>query len=152
MNFHRKLIAACLLVFLFISPLAVADDLIMRRVALSFPEAMNALQTAIAGEGYRVSRVQRVDIGLTGSGYDTAEYRIVFFMRGNTLSEIAEQHPELTPFLPLKVTIFAEGSDTILVSMNPIKLAEFFPELNMSMTFARWTVDINRIFDRVQSE
>ena len=152
MNIHKKILAGILLAFLFISPLVHADDLIMRRVALSFPEAMTALQAAIANEGYSVSRVQRVDIGLTGSGYDTAEYRIVFFMRENTLHEIAEQHPELTPFLPLKVTIFAEGNDTILVSMNPIKLAEYFPELKMSMTFARWTVDINRIFDRVQSE
>ncbi len=38
----------------------------------SFPEAMNALQSAIAEEGYKVSRVQRVDIGLTGSGYNIA--------------------------------------------------------------------------------
>ena len=53
----------------------------MRRIAMSFPEAMNALQTSIAEEGFTVSRVQRVDIGLTSSGYNTAEYRIVFFMR-----------------------------------------------------------------------
>ena len=148
-----RLACTLLLLVSMVFPAAVlADDLIIRRVGMTFPETMNALQSAIAEEGYKVSRVQRVDIGLTGSGYNTAEYRIVFFMRENIVHEMAVTHPELTPFLPLKVTIFAEGNETVLVTMNPIKLDEFFPELNMAMTFARWTVDVNRILDRVQSE
>jgi len=59
-------------------PLARAEDIVMARSALAFPEAMLALQEAIRSHGYTVSRVQRVDIGLTGMGYETDKYRIVF--------------------------------------------------------------------------
>ena len=124
----------------------------MRRIGMTFPETMSALQSSIVEEGFKVSRVQRVDIGLTSSGYNTAEYRIVFFMREDVVHDIVKQHPELIPFLPLKITIFAERSDTILVTLNPIKLDEFFPDLKMSKTFAQWNVEVNRILDRVQSE
>jgi uncharacterized protein (DUF302 family) len=148
----RITVAGLLFVCLLLPVSAFADDLIMRRISMTFPEAMNALQTVITQEGYTVSRVQRVDIGLTASGYDTAEYRIVFFMREDVVHDIAKQHPELIAFLPLKITIFAEGNETILVTLNPIKLNEFFPELEMGKTFSQWSDDINTIFDRVQAE
>ena len=156
MRSHRKIMNRSLSSILFIClilPVSVlADDLIMRRIAMSFPEAMNALQTSIAEEGFTVSRVQRVDIGLTSSGYNTAEYRIVFFMRKDEVHHIVEEHYELIPFLPLKITIFAEGNETIIVTMNPNKLNEFFPDLKMGKEFAQWSDQVVRILDRVQSE
>lgn len=152
MNKYRKLLFSLLFVVLASPSSVFADDLIMRRISLSFPETMNALQTSIAEEGFTVSRVQRVDIGLTASGYSTAEYRIVFFMKQETVRDIVKQHPELIPFLPLKITIFAEGNETILVTLNPAKLNEFFPEIKMSKEFLEWEMAVNRILDRVLSE
>lgn len=148
----RHTVLCLVLLFITLPLSAIADDLIMRRIGMTFPETMSALQSSIVEEGFKVSRVQRVDIGLTSSGYNTAEYRIVFFMREDVVHDIVKQHPELIPFLPLKITIFAERSDTILVTLNPIKLDEFFPELKMTKTFAQWNEEVNRIFDRVQSE
>ena len=152
MRNSRTTLVRLLFVCLIFPVSAVADDLIMRRIAMTFPEAMNALQTSIAQEGYTVSRVQRVDIGLTSSGYNTAEYRIVFFMREDVVHDIAKKYPELIAFLPLKITIFAEGNETILVTLNPTKLDEFFPDIKMGKTFSEWSDDINRIVDRVQAE
>lgn len=152
MRGYRKLLVSWLFVCLVLPVSVFADDLIMRRVAMTFPEAMNALQTSIAEEGFKVSRVQRVDIGLTSSGYNTAEYRLVFFMREDEVHHIVEQHHELIAFLPLKITIFAEGNETILVTLNPLKLNEFFPHLKMEKEFSKWNDEVIRILDRVQSE
>jgi len=52
-------------------PVANAEDIVMARSTLAFPEAMLALQESIREHGYTLSRVQRVDIGLTGMGYKT---------------------------------------------------------------------------------
>ena len=152
MRIYHKALVSLLLIFLAFPVSAFADDLIMRRIGMTFPETMSALQGSIVEEGYKVSRVQRVDIGLTSSGYNTAEYRIVFFMREDVLHDIVKKHPELIPFLPLKITIFAERSETLLVTLNPMKLAEFFPDLKMQKTFAQWNEEVNRIVDRVQAE
>jgi uncharacterized protein (DUF302 family) len=141
-----------LIVLLVTLSAARADDLIMRRIPVDFPETMTTLQSSIIKQGYRVSRVQRVDIGLTSSGYDTAEYRLVFFIRPDQLDMIEKQHPDLIPFVPLKITIFAEGNETILVTLNPLKLNEFFPDAGLGDLFAQWENDIIDIFDRVQSE
>ena len=152
MRGHRRILVSLLLITLLFPFSTFADDLIMRRIPMTFPETMNSLQSAISDEGFKVSRVQRVDIGLTSSGYNTAEYRIVFFMREEVVHNIVKQHPELIAFLPLKITIFAEGNETILVTLNPMKLNEFFPELKMEKEFAEWSDKVIRILDRVQSE
>ena len=72
--------------------LAGADGLVMVRTALTFPEAMLALQESIREHGYTVSRVQRVDIGLTGMGYKTDKYRIVFAGKYDEIREICDRY------------------------------------------------------------
>ena len=129
-----------------------ADDLLMIRVNQTFPEAMVTLQTEIKNHGYVVSRVQRVDIGLSKSGFKTDKYRVVFFGKTDELAYIVEHNPELIPYLPLKISIFAEESDTIMVTTSPRQLGTFFGE-DTRHYFDRWSVDINKIFDAIrQSE
>ena len=149
----RKYFSRLLIIAVMILPtLSQADDLIMRRIPADFPETMIALQASVVKQGYRMSRVQRVDIGLTSSGYDTAEYRIVFFTRPDQLDMIETEHPDMIPFMPLKITLFAEGDETIMVTLNPLKFNEYFPDAGLGELFATWEKDIIQIFDRVQSE
>jgi len=78
-------------ILLLLLPLvATADDeLLMARSQLAFPEAMQQLQESIKGYGYTVSRVQRVDVGLTTMGYQTDKYRVVFFAKYPQMKEMA---------------------------------------------------------------
>ncbi len=124
-----------------------ADELIMARVTQSFPEAMNNLQQTIREQGYVVSRVQRVDIGLTTSGFQTAEYRLVFFGKPEEIKQLSAHHPELIPYLPLEIVIFAEGDDSIILAASPAKLAEFYPDPELGRQFSRWDRDLRAIFD-----
>jgi uncharacterized protein (DUF302 family) len=128
---------------------APADELIMARLTQSFPEAMNSLQQTIRDHGYVVSRVQRVDVGLTASGYPTAEYRLVFFGKPDEIGTLAARHPELIPYLPLEIVIFAEGEDSIVLAASPAKLAEFYPDPELARQFGIWDRDLRAIFDRL---
>jgi uncharacterized protein (DUF302 family) len=127
------------------------QELLMVRVENNFPEAMNALQQAIVGSGYTLMRVQRVDIGLTKSGYKTAEYRIVFFGKKDEIQALAKNYPQLIPFLPLKLVIFAEGDETIVMGANPAKLASFYPEKKLKPYFTKWEKDFREILRRIRS-
>jgi uncharacterized protein (DUF302 family) len=62
--------------------------------------------------------VQRVDIGLSNMGYKTDKYRVVFFGKLAQNRWLIDKHPELIPYLPLKIAIYAEEQDTLLVSPN----------------------------------
>ena len=128
---------------------AVAEDLIMIRSVLAFPEAMLALQESIAAHGYTVSRVQRIDIGLTGMGYETDKYRVVFAGKIEEIREFTDKAPQLTPYLPPKVSIFAEGDQTILVTINPAQYAEIAGDAVDPAIFKRWESDLRSIFHDV---
>ena len=143
-------IPVCLLAAL-LSATACADELLMSRVDLPFPEAMNQLQFAIRDRGYTISRIQRVDVGLTSSGFSTAEYRLVFFGKSDEIRSLPEKHPEIAAYLPLNIVIFAEGEDTILLTANPLSLETFFHDPGLHQQFARWEKDIRAILEQTRT-
>jgi uncharacterized protein (DUF302 family) len=139
----------CLTLLLLTAPTAGADEMLMVRVEKPFPEAMNALQQAIREHGYQVARVQRVDIGLTSSGYKTAEYRVVFFGKRDELLRLPDKHPELLAYLPLKFTIFAEGEHTLVATNSPALFGVFFRDAGLARTFQHWEKDVRSILDQM---
>jgi len=136
---------------LLLSPALAAEDLFMVRSQLSFPEAMTVLQQTIRENGYQVSRVQRIDIGLTRSGYKTDKYRVVFFGELEETRTLSDQFPELIAYLPLKIAMFAENDETILLSSSFKHLRPFYSSADVLASFDRWESDIQRILERVRS-
>ena len=136
-----------LFVLLSTLPMAQADNLLMARSPHAFPEAMLALQTSIHAHGYTVSRVQRVDVGLKRSGYQTDKYRIVFFGKADEVRQLLQRHPQLAPYLPLKITLFAEQDDTLLTTFDPQMLRRLVPEPDMVAQLNHWEQDVLAILD-----
>ena len=129
---------------------ARAEEIVMARSALSFPETMLALQESIRDHGYTLSRVQRVDIGLTGMGYETDKYRIVFAGKPEEIRNLIKNAPQLIPYLPPKISIFAEGEQTILVTAHPKLYAEIAGDAVDPVIFERWASDLQSIFHDVR--
>jgi len=125
---------------------AHAEEIIMTRSVLAFPEAMLALQESIRAHGYTVSRVQRIDIGLTGMGYKTDKYRVVFAGKLEEIRQLTDKAPELTAYLPPKISIFAEGDQTVLVTLNPQLYAEIAGDAIDPIIFTHWESDLRSIF------
>lgn len=116
----------------------------MSRTNQTFPEAMLKLQDTIRGLNYKISRVQRIDIGLTKSGYATDKYRIVFFGDKNEIAFISDNYPHLIPHIPWKIAIFAEQQDTLLVSANPLQFSnKKYPGADKYLL--KWKEDIIKI-------
>lgn len=124
-----------------------AEELMMVRVQKPYAEAMLALQDNIKLQGYDVMRVQRVDVGLKSRGFTTAEYRVVFFGKADEIQTLAQQHPELMPYLPLKITLFAEGDSSLAVTNNPHLLKQFYTDKSLQPIFTRWEKDVRAIMD-----
>ncbi len=96
--FVRTAVVAFLALAAIASQAANTQGLLMARTDLEFPEAMATLQRSIAEHGYRVSRVQRVDYGLTRRGFKTDRYRVVFFGKADETSQLVRKHPEMIQF------------------------------------------------------
>lgn len=134
--------------FFFISTLQ-AEGLMMVRTKQTFPEAMLKLQGTIRNFDYEISRVQRIDIGLTKSGYATDKYRIVFFADEKEISLISSRYPHLLPHIPWKIAIFAEQQDTLLVSADPMEFSnKKYPGADKYLS--KWKKDIQNIMRILQ--
>ena len=126
-----------------------ASHMYMVRSASSFPETMSKLQETIKAYNYKVSRVQRVDIGLTAMGYKTDKYRVVFYGKAEENARLTKQYPFLIPYLPLKIAIFAEGEETLMVAANPMLLSnKHAPKLDTVLK--RWDKDLAKIIEKMR--
>lgn len=125
----------------------LVSDLIMARSQEAFPEAMLTLQTAIKEHGYTVARVQRIDIGLTGMGYKTDKYRVIFVGKTDEIQYLSKKYPQLTPYLPPKVSIYAEEDDTIVVTPDPSIYKDMIDDDEDKLIFDRWENDIYSVFN-----
>ncbi|MGB5278289.1 MAG: DUF302 domain-containing protein [Gammaproteobacteria bacterium] len=129
----------------------LVSDLIMARSQEAFPEAMLTLQTSIKEHGYKVAHVQRIDIGLTGMGYKTDKYRVLFVGKTEEIQYLSKKYPQLTPYLPPKVSIFAEQDDTVVVTPNPSIYKDMIDDDKDKLIFDRWENDIYSVFNDFSS-
>lgn len=144
----KKLQALAATILLLCSSASYAEQLIMTRAKQTFPEAMLKLQDVINNAGYTLSRVQRIDIGLTKSGYATDKYRIVFLGKNKNIKMISEKYPHLVPYVPWKIIIFAEQQETLLISANPMNFShKKYPGADRYLKTLK--KDIERIFTNV---
>ena len=129
---------------------AQAEQLFMVRSTQPFPEAMNLLQSALTEHGYTIARVQRVDLGLTGNGFKTDKYRVVFFGNDAEIKRLTAKHPELIPYLPLKIAIFAENDETLLLASSFEHLRPFYNSPALRNRFDGWEKVIRQILEDVR--
>ena len=133
------------------APHVHADDLLMVRTQQAFPEAMLALQTSIREHGYKVTRVQRIDIGLTGMGYKTDKYRVVFVGKPAEIQYLVNKYPALAAYMPPQISIFAEQGETVLVTANPMIYSEMIEDEADKILFRRWESDVYSVFDDIRA-
>ncbi len=126
-----------------------ADHLIMVRAHKPLAATLGQLRQAIQKQGYTVSRVDMVNIGLLGMGYTSNKYRAVFFGKAGELDELAQKYPRLVPYLPLRIAVFAEGDSTLLVTINPSTYGSFLPAEKPAELLNRWQKDIEEILSHV---
>lgn len=131
--------------FALIAQPSTAEHLYMARVNMAFPEAMLKLQETIKEHGYTISRVQRVDIGLTKSGYKTDKYRVVFYGIPEENQKLLAQFPQLQAYFPLKIAIFAEERDTLISAYDPLYLFGEGDAALKKITL-QWEQDLEAIF------
>ncbi len=130
----------------------ITGELIMVRSEKPFNEAMEILQHAIKKQGYSVTGVRRVDQGLAESGYKSDKYRVVFFEKTDENNSLTDSHPELLPYLPLKIVVFAEAGETLLVTSDPATFNDLFSDPRLKDLFNRWHADVVNIMQVVQDQ
>lgn len=150
MNKLMRHLGFAMLIFSLSLP-AMAEGLLMARTDNQFPEAMTLLQSAISARGYKITRLQEVNENLAKRDFKSDMYRVVYFGKLEEVRAVTANYPELMSFLPLNITIFAEGDQTILVASHPKMLEQFFPDPKLKPIFDHWETDILAIMDELRA-
>jgi uncharacterized protein (DUF302 family) len=129
---------------------AVADGMIMGRVAMKAELVLEYVKSSIEDHGYSIAHLQLCDGGMTDFGYKTDFYRVVFFGKINEVRMVTADYPELVSYLPLKIAVIAEKDETLLTVLNPEALAPFFDDERIQIQLGRWHSDLISIFDDVR--
>ena len=146
---HNLSFLGLMLVVLFCSSPLRAQSMLTVRAPVSFEQALAEAEYRIAEHGYKVAHIQRCDGGLKDFGYKSDFYRILFFGKLDEVQQLSEKYPQLAPFLPLKMLVFAENDDTILVAVNPLNLANFIDDSQVHAQLNQWNEDIESIFTQM---
>ena len=129
---------------------AEAEELLTIRSELNFELTLSLLKNNVESHGYTVAHVQRCDLGLVKAGHQTDLYRVIFLGKLGEMRRLTSQRPDLVPYLPLKIARFAEGEHTIVSTINPSALGDFFVDEGLRGQFRRWEKDLRSILHEVQ--
>ena len=74
-------------------------------------------------------------------------YRVVFVGKADEIKYLVDKYPQMIPYMPPKVAIFAEAGDTLLVTANPQVFAQMIDDEKDKIIFERWESDVYSVFD-----
>ncbi|MCF6282378.1 MAG: hypothetical protein L3J28_09240 [Candidatus Polarisedimenticolaceae bacterium] len=129
-----------------------ADNLMMVRSKLPFLQAEALLKAQIEAHGYTISSAKRIDIDLVAIGMTKGAYRVVQFGKPNELKKLANAFPEMIPFLPLQVVIFAEWEETLFVTLSPAFYSQIAPQGELAPIYTRWAQDLGSILNMMRQK
>ncbi len=146
----KKLVAILLMVVAG-AGFAAEQTLVMVRSPARAGHVMDVLKETILEYGYKVAHTQRCDGGMAEFHYKSDFYRVVFFGKVEEVREVLKRHPEMSPYLPLKIAVVAEDQDTVLAAVDPRALGPMFPDdPELQVLLARWYNDINAMLEEMR--
>jgi uncharacterized protein (DUF302 family) len=154
LTFRFRLIGLVALAGALLGPPAAANPNFLERTidGAHVGRTLNQLQNAIAEEGFTFMRIQNVDKGLAGHGFERPPYKIVFFGNREQFERARRIDPRVTPYLPLKITVYQdEAGDTRLSVVDPAVVGRMFNP-GLKEQFRAWSGALKRILDQTVRE
>lgn len=140
-----------LLLGLLLPVAAVAESTtLMARSKLPFEPVLAAAKETIAEYGYTVAHVQKCDGGMAQFGYHSDKYQLIFFGKLEEVRRLSHDYPELIPFLPIKMAVFAEHEETVIVVLDPLELGRYIPDAKLQVQLARWRSDLRAMLQELR--
>lgn len=92
----------------------------------SIEQTVNNLKQAVVSANMRLIRIQTLDDGFVPKGKENRKQMIVYSCGFNFLNEAMKIDPRVGVFLPCRVTVTERNGKTIMMTVNPKRLAPLF--------------------------
>lgn len=98
-----------------------------RKVARPYAEVLTALQEAAKAQGFRVSAVHDLAASLRKEGIEREPYSVVEVCKAEIAAQVLKAEPRFGAFMPCRIAVYQQGSDTVISTVLPTRLLTFFP-------------------------
>ena len=145
---HLKHIMTALIILLS-SNVAWAENMLTLRIDDSYYNVMITVKEKLNEYGYQVANIQKCDGGMESMGYQSDEYKVVFFGKLKEVRNLSQKYPQITPYVPLKIAVIKENDSIVIVALNPSALSTYFKQDELKTQFKRWENDLRSIFKEI---
>jgi len=118
-------------------------------VKKDFEETVEVLQKEIAEAGMRVLHVHDIQKALEEKGFQREPFKIIEFCSAKYAYNFLNLDSDIGLFLPCKITVYQEESQTFVSALRPVILGEFFPQLNLRKEIEEIDEIIHKIVEAV---
>lgn len=146
----RSIVCPIGLVLLLVLPAFGAP--LTARTTLDFDQTMAEIKLGLVEQGYKIAHIQKCDGALERLDYDSDFYRVILFGEIEQVRSITNEYPELANLFPMRITVFAAGSETVISAVNPLDLFKIVDNERLAPLFTQWQQDITQLFDRVREQ
>jgi uncharacterized protein (DUF302 family) len=113
-----KRFIAWIVLFCVITTPVMAGSIFMTVTRQSaYRPALDDLTIAIVNHNYTIIKIQPVDKGLRHKGYETSDYKLLFFGDREQVDKVLAVSPEASAMLPLKIILYQKGN--VVVASAP---------------------------------
>lgn len=134
-----------LLLFMLKPAYANDDQLVTKKSAQEFDNAIADVQMALEQNGFKVEFVQRIDIGLAKAGYRSDKYRIVFFMPEQGVEAVLLKRADLAELFPLKVTVYRDNGKVYMLRAQSASQLDNSVPADVRSHFRAWDRKVNQV-------
>lgn len=98
-----------------------------RKVNRPYEKVLTALQEAAQAQGFRVTAVHDLAASMRKEGIERDPYSVVEVCKAEIASKVLQAEPRFGAFMPCRIAVYQQGSDTVVTTVLPTRLLAFFP-------------------------
>ncbi len=114
----------------------------------SFDAAVEAVQAAVAEEGFRVLHIHDVQATFREKGLDRDPYKIIEVCNVRYAKQALDRDPLVGLMMPCRINVFLAGGRAHVALASPEMLAQFFPNAGLEGLATEVNAILRRVVDR----
>jgi uncharacterized protein (DUF302 family) len=118
--------------------------------AKSVDEAALAIERKSAEKGFRVLHTHDVAATLAEKGFPREPLKIVEICNARAASEVLKKDIKMSLMLPCPISVYTQGGKTLISTLLPSSIAEFFPNAGVEAIAAEVEKGVLSIIDEAR--
>jgi uncharacterized protein (DUF302 family) len=115
-----------------------------------FDEAVTAIEQKTAEKGFRVLHVHDVAATLAEKGFKRGPLKIIEICNARYANEALQKDVTVALMLPCPIAVYEKDGRTVVSTMKPSSLAEFYPQAGLDDIAAQVERTVLQIIDEAR--